>query len=52
MNANFEEAARVAAVLVFSPAVTGPVCEPGDVMCLGDEWRRRAVEMATNDNVV
>jgi hypothetical protein len=38
----------VAAVLVVSPAATGPVGEPGDVTCFDDEWRRRAVEMATN----
>ena len=51
MNANFEETARVAAALVVSPAATGPVGDPGDA-CFGDEWRRRAVEMATNRNVV
>ena len=48
MDANFEETALVAAVLVVSPAATGPVGEPGDVTCFDDEWRRRAVEMATN----
>ena len=52
MNANFDETARVAAVLVVSPAGTGPVGEPGDVASFGGEWRRRAVEMATNRNVV
>ena len=35
-------------MLVVSPAATGPVGEPGDVTCFDDEWRRRAVEMATN----
>ena len=52
VRVNFEETARVAAVLVVSPAGTGPVGEPGDVACFGGEWRRRAVEMATNRNVV
>jgi hypothetical protein len=52
MNANFDETARVPAVLVVSPAATGRVGEPGDVACFGGEWRRRAVEMATNRNVV
>jgi hypothetical protein len=52
VNANFEETARVAAVLVVSPAATDPVGEPGDVACFGDERRRRGVEMATNDKFV
>ncbi len=52
MNANFEETGRVAAVLVASPATTSPVGEPGDAASFGGEQRRRAIEMATNGNVV
>jgi hypothetical protein len=52
VNANVEETGRVAAVLVVSPAATGPVGEPGDGACFDDERSRRAVEMATNGNVV
>jgi hypothetical protein len=52
VNANFEETARVAAVLVISPAATRPVDEHGDGASFGDGRRRRVVEMATNGNVV
>jgi hypothetical protein len=51
MNANLREAGCVAAALVVSLVTTSPVGEPEDA-CLDDKQRRRAIEMATNGDLL